>query len=463
MSAPLWTSADIARAVNGRRSGPDFAAYGVAIDSREVSAGDLFVALSGERDGHAFVPAALDAGAAGSLTSQPTPGGAIIAADTLVALADLGAAARDRAPNARRGAITGSVGKTSVTQAVLGGLQLAGDGHGSVRSFNNHIGVPLTLARMPRTTRRAVFEMGMNHAGEMAPLSRLVRPHAVAITNVEAVHVENFANGEAGVAAAKAEIFAGLETGGAAILNADNRWAAQLGSAAKAAGGRVRSFGTADGADARLVRFSATPEGARVEARIDAVPLDYTLHQSAPHWGPMSLCAILMLEALGLELTLAAKALSEFEPLPGRGEVHRVVSAAGSFTLVDESYNASPVSVTAALQALGARPASGRRIAVLTDMLELGDEAPARHAALAESVEDSGVDLAFCAGPLMRSFWEALPSGRRGAWAPSAAELAPCLVQTVADGDVVMVKGSKASKASLLVEALLGGAGEGVR
>ena len=455
MSAPLWTSAEIAQAVNGQQSGPDFAAQGVAIDSREVSAGDLFVALSGARDGHAFVPAALEAGAAGSLASQPVAGGAIIAADTLVALIDLGAAARERAPSARRGAITGSVGKTSVTQAVLGGLQLAGDGHGSIRSFNNHIGVPLTLARMPRTTRRAVFEMGMNHAGEIAPLSRLVRPHAVAITNVEAVHVENFADGEAGVAAAKAEIFAGLEAGGTAILNADNRWAARLGSAAKDAGARVRTFGTADGADARLTRFSALPEGARVEARIDGVPMDYTLRQSAPHWGPMSICAILMLEALDVDLALAARALAEFEPLPGRGVVHRVVSPAGTFTLVDESYNASPVSVTAALRALGARPANGRRIAALTDMLELGDAAPARHAALAEPIEDSGVDLAFCAGPLMRSLWEALPSDRRGAWAPSAAELAPCLVQAVTEGDVVMVKGSKASKASLLVEALL--------
>ncbi|HEY2480826.1 MAG TPA: Mur ligase family protein, partial [Caulobacteraceae bacterium] len=377
------------------------------------------------------------------------------------ALADLGAAARERASGARRGAITGSVGKTSVTQAVLGGLHLAGDGHGSIRSFNNHIGVPLTLARMPPATRRAVFEMGMNHAGEIAPLSRLVRPHAVAITNVEAVHVENFVDGEAGVATAKAEIFAGLETGGVAILNADNRWADQLGSAAEAAGGRVRTFGAADGADARLVRFSATPEGARVETRIDGIPLDYTLRQSAPHWGPMSLCAILMLEALGLDLALAARALAEFEPLPGRGVVHRVVSPAGTFTLVDESYNASPVSVTAALRALGTRPAGGRRIAALTDMLELGDEALARHAALAGSVEDSGVDLAFCAGPLMRSLWDALPGDRRGAWAPSAAELAPRLVQAVGEGDVVMVKGSKASKASLLVEALLGAREEG--
>jgi UDP-N-acetylmuramoyl-tripeptide--D-alanyl-D-alanine ligase len=297
--------------------------------------------------------------------------------------------------------------------------------------------------------------MGMNHAGEIAPLSRLVRPHAVAITNVEAVHVENFADGEAGVAKAKAEIFTGLETGGVAILNADNRWAAELGSTAKDAGGRVRTFGAAVGADARLVRFSATPDGAAVESRIDGAPLDYTLRQSAPHWGPMSLCAMLMLQALGVDLSLAARALSEFEPLAGRGVVREVEGPSGAFTLVDDSYNASPVSVAAALAALGARPAAGRRIAALTDMLELGADAPARHAALAEAVEAAGVDLTFCAGPLMRSLWEALPKARRGAWAENAAELAPCLTRAVGAGDVVMVKGSHASQASLLVAALL--------
>lgn len=455
MAEPLWTSVEIAAAVGGRQSGPDFAAFGVSIDSREVNAGDLFVALSGERDGHDYIPAAVQAGASGSLASRPGPAATIIVADTLVALADLGTAARERAPRARRGAITGSVGKTSVTQAVLGGLRLAGDGHGSVKSFNNHIGVPLTLARMPRSTRRAVFEMGMNHPGEIAPLSRLVRPHAVAVTNVEAVHVESFADGEAGVAKAKAEIFSGLETGGAAILNADNRWTAGLGSAAEAAGGRVRTFGMSEGADARLVRFSATPNGAQVESRIDGAALDFTLRQSAPHWGPMSLCAVLMLQALGLDLALAARALSEFEPLAGRGVVHRIEGPAGAFTLVDESYNASPVSVAAALAALGARPTEGRRIAALTDMLELGAEAPTRHAELADVVQASGVDIAFCAGPLMRSLWDALPRARRGAWAPSAAELAPCLTGAVGAGDVVMVKGSKASKASLLVAALL--------
>ncbi|HEY7852586.1 MAG TPA: UDP-N-acetylmuramoyl-tripeptide--D-alanyl-D-alanine ligase [Caulobacteraceae bacterium] len=461
MTEPLWTSGEILGAVGGRASGPDFAALGVAIDSRQVARGDLFVALAGERDGHEFIPAALAAGAAGSLAAKPSPGSAIIVDDTLAALAALGVAARERAPHCRRGAVTGSVGKTSVTQAVLGGLELAGEAHGSVQSFNNHIGVPLTLARMPRTARRAVFEMGMNHAGEIAPLSRLVQPHAVAITNVEAVHVENFADGEAGVAKAKAEIFAGLQSHGSAILNADNHWTPDLASAARGAGARVRTFGAAKTADARLIRFASTPRGAEVESRIDGAPLDFSLRQSAPHWGPMSLCAVLMLQALGLDLDLAAKALSAFAPLAGRGETHEIAGPRGAFTLVDESYNASPVSVTAALAALGAREAKGRRIAALTDMLELGAGAPARHTALAGAIETAGIDLVFCAGPMMRSLWDVLPPARRGGWAATAAELAPDLVGAMAGGDVVMVKGSKASKASLLVAALAASSGEG--
>jgi UDP-N-acetylmuramoyl-tripeptide--D-alanyl-D-alanine ligase len=450
----LWTSGEITAAVRGRPSGGEFNACGVAIDSREVAEGDLFVALSDQRDGHDFIEAALSAGAAGSLVSKPSPGRAILVGDTLAALGDLGRAARERANGARRGAVTGSVGKTSVTQAVLAGLKLAGDGHGSVRSFNNHIGVPLTLARMPKSTRGAIFEMGMNHAGEIAPLSRLVRPHAAAVTNVEAVHVENFHDAEAGVARSKAEIFEGLEPGGAAILNADNAWTDELAATARGRGGSVRTFGASESADARVIRFEVTASGAEVEARIDGAPIAYSLRQSAPHWGPMSLCAALMLEALGVERGVAFKALAGFEPLTGRGVTLDLIGPGGPFTVIDESFNASPVSVTAALMALGARPARGRRIAALTDMLELGVDAPARHAALAAQIEAADVDRVFLAGPLMRSLWDGLPCARRGAWAPTAADLAPMLIEAIGAGDVVMIKGSKASKASLLVQAL---------
>jgi UDP-N-acetylmuramoyl-tripeptide--D-alanyl-D-alanine ligase len=455
MPEPLWTSAEIAAATRGRAQGAAFAATGVEIDSRLVQPGDLFVALKGARDGHDFIPGALESGAAGALSSELVAGPVVVVDDTLAALGDLGAAARDRASQARRGAVTGSVGKTSVTQAVLAGLTLAGDAHGSIKSFNNHIGVPLTLARMPKTTKRAVFEMGMNHPGEIAPLSRLVRPHAVAVTNVEAVHVENFLDGIAGVARAKAEILEGLEPDGAAILNADNAWTGEIAQAAKARGGRVRTFGRAAGADAQLLDFAVTPEGARVKSLIDGAPLEFVLRHSAPHWGPMSLCALLMLDALDVDLALGAQALSALEPLAGRGAMLALHGSNGDFTLVDESYNASPISVAAAVAALGARPAKGRRIAALTDMLELGSDAPSRHAGLATPIAEADLDLVFCAGPLMRSLWDALPADRRGAWAPNAEELAPALGEAVRAGDVLMIKGSKASKAHLLVEALV--------
>jgi len=452
---PLWTSDEIVTATRGRLAGDTFVAAGVSIDTRDLAPGDLFVALAGARDGHQFVPAAVAGGAAGSLTTRPAEGPAIIVADTLEGLRRLGEAARGRARRARRGAVTGSVGKTSVTQAVRAGLDRAGAAHGSVKSYNNHIGVPLTLARMPATTERAIFEIGMNHEGEITPLSLMVRPHAVAITNVEAVHVENFPDGEAGVARAKAEIFEGLEPGGFAILNADNRWFDTLKAEARRRGARVRAFGRAKGADAQLIRFAPAPGGASVEARIDDTRVEFPVRQSAPHWGPMSLCALLMMRALNVDLDTGLAALGAFAPLAGRGAERDLCWTGGRLTLIDESYNASPVSVAAALANLGARTGGGRRIAALTDMLELGPDSAQRHAELATAVETARVDLVFCAGPLMKSLFEALPAGRRGAWAPTAEDLLPSLAEALGAGDVVMIKGSRDSRAAALVAGLV--------
>ncbi len=453
MTAPLWTSAEIAAAVGGRAGAP-FAATGVSIDTRTLLPGDLFVALNGTRDGHEFIPAALAAGAAGSLAARPAPGPTVIVGDTLEGLEHLGEAARVRARQARRGAVTGSVGKTSVTQAIRAGLARAGPAHGSVKSYNNHIGVPLTLARMPATTRRAIFEIGMNRPGEIAPLARQVLPHAVAITNVEAVHVENFPGGEAEVAKAKAEIFQGVERGGVAVLNADNPWFDYLKGEARRAGAKPRVFGRARGADAQLMRFSPAPGGASVEAILDGKAVEFPIAQSAAHWGPMSLCAVLMLLALDVDLDTTLAALAAFQPLDGRGAERVVRGPAGAFTLIDESYNASPVSMAAALAALGARSGAARRIVALTDMLELGASSAERHAALAAPIDAAKADLVFCAGPAMESLWNSLPAARRGAWAPTAADLAPRLAEAVAAGDVVMVKGSHASNAAALVAAL---------
>ncbi len=454
MAEPLWTSEAIVAATGGRLGGAPFAVNGVSIDSRDITAGDMFVALAGERDGHDFVAGALAEGAVASLTTRPLPGSCVVVDDTLKALERLGEAARIRAGSARRGAVTGSVGKTSVTQAIRAGLERAGRAHSSVKSYNNHIGVPLTLARMPADTQRAIFEIGMNHADEIIPLTRMVRPHAVAITTVGAVHVENFPEGEAGVAKAKAEIFSGLEPGGTAVLNADSTWFDYLSAEARKAGATVRTFGLAAGANAQLRDFAVTDGAARVEAVVDGQPISFPLLQTGSHWGAMSLCAILMLRALDVDMRTALSALSQFAPLAGRGAERAVRLPGGSFTLVDDSYNANPISVGAALRTLGSRPAKGRRIAVLTDMLELGEQSPAYHAGLAEPIEAAGIDLVFGAGPLMKYLWEALPPTRRGGYAVDAAGLQPLVVQAVEPGDVVMVKGSRDSKAKALAEAL---------
>ncbi|MGE5565766.1 MAG: UDP-N-acetylmuramoyl-tripeptide--D-alanyl-D-alanine ligase, partial [Parcubacteria group bacterium] len=260
MPEPLWTSDEIAAATGGRLEGAPFVVGGVSIDSRSIDKGDLFVALEGVRDGHDFVLTAMEAGASAALVSKPMAVASVEVRDTLRALEQLGVAARDRS-DAKRCAITGSVGKTSVTQAVMAGLTRAGRAHSSVKSYNNHIGVPLTLARMPRDTERAVFEIGMNHAGEIEPLSKMVRPQAVAITTVGPVHIENFEDGEEGVARAKAEIFAGLEPGGVAVLNADNKWFDVLSAEAQKVGAHVVSFGTAEDCTARLVDFVLAPSG----------------------------------------------------------------------------------------------------------------------------------------------------------------------------------------------------------
>jgi UDP-N-acetylmuramoyl-tripeptide--D-alanyl-D-alanine ligase len=459
MSQTLWTSADIAAATGGAANSP-FEVTGVSIDSRSVERGDLFVALSGARDGHEFIPAALGQGAAGSLVSQIVEGPTVIVDDVFSALESLGIAARVRAPKARRGAVTGSVGKTSVTRAVEAGLRLAGRAHASVKSYNNHIGVPLTLARMPADTMRAVFEIGMNHAGEIGPLARMVSPHAVAITTVGPVHIENFPDGEVGVAMAKAEIFEGLEPGGVAVLNADDRWFSLLQSAALEAGATVRSFGVAAVADARLISFTAHEGGAVVEAMIDGEPTAIHLLQSGSHWGPNSLCVLLMLEALDVDRGTAVRALADFAPLEGRGAERLVAVAGGAFVLIDESYNANPVSMAAALRNLGARPVEGRRIVALTDMLELGADAPKYHAALAVPIDAAAIDKVFCAGPLMQALWDALPQNRRGGYAKTADDLAALIAGAVGPGDAVMVKGSNGSRASRIA-AVLSRLGEG--
>jgi len=474
MSEPLWTSQEIADAVGGAVSGAPFVVSGLNIDTRALARGDLFVALTGERDGNAFAANAFKAGAAGALVSRPVEGGSYIQVDdTLAALERLGVAARDRAP-AKRIAVTGSVGKTSVTQAISAALKLAGPSHAPVKSFNNHIGVPLTLARMPRDTEFAVFEIGMNHAGEIGPLSKLVAPDVCVITTVGPVHTENFPDGEAGVAKAKAEIFEGLKPGGVAVLNADDAWFDLLADVARSRGARILTFGRSEDCDAQVIEvrrsrfgvaetipaliagsFEREADMTTVIARFHGELWRFFVGQTGAHWGHNSLASLLALDALGVPTKFGLEALESFTPLQGRGAEQTLQTVDGAFTLIDESYNANPVSMAAALATLGARQTHGRRIAVLTDMLELGEHAARYHAELAAPIDAAKVELVFCAGPMMSGLWNALPDSRRGGYAADAHALAPMLVAAVQPGDVIMVKGSNGSNAAAVIQALL--------
>jgi UDP-N-acetylmuramoyl-tripeptide--D-alanyl-D-alanine ligase len=454
---PLWTALEIAAATGGRIEGGNFNVSGLTYDSREIGPGELFLALKGERDGHDFAGTAFAAGASGAMVERPVEGGpCIVVPDTLKALEQLGAASRDRAPQVRRGAVTGSVGKTSVTQAIKAGLDLAGPAHASIKSYNNHIGVPLTLARMPATVERAVFEIGMNAPGEIGPLSRMVQPHAACVTTVGPVHIEGFSDGETGVAREKSAIFQGLGPGGVAVINGDNVWIDMLREAALRQGARIAQFGSGPGQDARLIDFVPGPDGARVTAEIWGRTHGFSLKQTGFHWGLNSLAVILMLDALDVPVETAFAALAEFQPLAGRGETRTVRVPGGAFTLIDESYNANPLSMRAGFMSLGTKPVAvgARRIVVLTDMLELGDQSTALHAGLAETIEAAKLDLVHVAGPQMRHLYEALPASRRGIWAETAADLAGQANTLAGPGDIIMVKGSNGSKASLVAKAL---------
>lgn len=460
-SPVLWTSEAAAPAISGRTKG-FWRASGVSIDSRTLRPGDLFVALKGPRfDGHAFVADALAMGAVAAVVSHWPDGVApdaplMLVADTLEALQDLGHAARARSV-ANIAAITGSVGKTGVKEALNLVLGRQGATHASVGSFNNHWGVPLSLARMAPSARFAVFEIGMNHAGEIAPLTRQVRPHVCVVTTVEAVHLENFPSVEA-IADAKAEIFIGVAPNGAAVLNRDNPFFARLRKRALEAGiGHIVSFGRCEEADVRVHAAEEDAQGATVVADANGVRLTYRISAAGSHWVANSLCVLATAQALGADVAEAAAALADLRAPKGRGMRTRVVLPQGCFELIDDSYNASPTSMMASFQVLGrSRPGDGgRRIAVLGDMLELGEDAPALHAALARSLVENGVDLVYTAGPMMQHLRAALPPAMRAEHGADSASLAPRVATAVRPGDVLTVKGSAGSRMRTVVKTLL--------
>jgi UDP-N-acetylmuramoyl-tripeptide--D-alanyl-D-alanine ligase len=435
---------------------------GLSIDSRTIAAGEAYFAIKGEvHDGHDFVAAALKAGAALAVVEAAqrdkfAPDAPLLVVDDVLAgLVELGRAARARA-NAQVIAVTGSVGKTSTKEALRRVLSTQGETHASAASFNNHWGVPLSLARCPATARFAVFEIGMNHAGEIDRLVRMVRPHVAVITTVEPVHLEFFEGIEA-IADAKAEILTGLEPDGAVVLNRDNSQFARLQRRAKELGvSRIVSFGADAKSEARLIQVSLHPACSAVHANILGNDVTYKIGMPGRHMAMNSLAVLAAASLAGADLALAALSLSQMEPAAGRGVRRTLEVGGGEATLIDESYNANPASMAAALNVLGQAVVGpqGRRIAVLGDMLELGPTSPALHRGLNEAIKANHIDLVYCCGPLMRNLWDALSTGKRGGYADSSAALEAQAVAVIREGDAIMIKGSLGSKMKTIVNAL---------
>jgi UDP-N-acetylmuramoyl-tripeptide--D-alanyl-D-alanine ligase len=433
---------------------------GISIDTRTLEAGDLFIAIKGEvSDGHDYVSAAFDKGAAAAVVDEAhvealrQAGSLFVVNDTLASLQGLGIAARNRS-QAAVVAVTGSVGKTGTKEALALVLGQQGKTHAAAASYNNHLGVPLTLSRMPRDTQFGVFEIGMNHPGEITPLTGMVRPHVAIVTTVAPVHLEFFDSVDA-IADAKGEIFSGLEPGGVAIIHGDISQTQRLRSHAENSNAaRILTFGARADADAHLEDVQPCEGGSRVTAQILGEVYRYTVGAPGRHMAMNSLAVLLAVQALGADMAQAAEALRDFAPPKGRGEQHQLHLPAGPFTLVDESYNANPASMRAALSVLGEMTTRGRRIAVLGDMLELGPQGPSLHAELATVIEEKGIDLVFAVGPLMKSLFDRLPASTRGVWAQRADDIEKELAMAIGADDIVMIKGSNGSRMHMLVSKL---------
>ena len=455
MSQPLWTSSDIELVTGGKASAP-FAVTGtISIDTRSLQPGDLFVALKDQRDGHEFCAAAFEAGAAGALVSRRiTNGPHVETDDTLSALEQLGIAARIRC-GAHRTAVTGSVGKTSVKEMLARIYRAFGPAHWNVKSFNNHWGVPLTLARMPEETERAVFEIGMSTPGEIAPRSQMVRPHCGIVTKIAAAHLEGLGS-VSEIAREKSDIFAGMEAGGTFVLPADDEFCDFLAGRARryCPTGNVETFGRSEHATARIVGYETDGAQSRIQLDIVGKPLLVTIDAVGEHWAYNVAAAVLAASQAGNTVEDCAEALSGYAPPPGRGTAETLhLPGGGSYTMIDDSYNANPASMRAALEALSRR-GSGRRIVALGEMVEIGETSPAEHAALAGPVIESGAVEAFLAGEGMGYLADALPSPIQQVWAANVQDLWNAVENALRDGDVLLIKGSNASGMGKLADRL---------
>ncbi|MEM8948542.1 MAG: UDP-N-acetylmuramoylalanyl-D-glutamyl-2,6-diaminopimelate--D-alanyl-D-alanine ligase [Pseudomonadota bacterium] len=461
MSGALWSADEIAAATGGKASGGhgggDWSVVGLSIDSRTVLPGELFIALRGpNHDGHRFVSAALDRGAAclvDNVSAKLADTAPLIKVDdTMQALNALARAARLRS-EARITAITGSVGKTGTKEALKLALSPQGLTHASVASFNNHWGVPLSLSRAPRHAAFEIYELGMNAPGEIADLTKLVRPEVALITTIAPAHLGNFPSIDA-IAEAKAEIFEGLVPGGTAVLDQDNPYFDALKERAQSFEcGRVIGFGKAIDADARLLASRLQADGSDVRMALDGVEFRYRVGAPGQHWVKNSLAVVAIAAALGADPERAGEALIDLKPPKGRGQRHNIPCAGGTIEVIDESYNANPTSMRAAISLL--ESSDGRRIAALGDMLELGEQSARFHAELADVLAESRVDRVFTVGSSMRHLHAALPKGRRGIHVQEAKALIPILVSELSAGDTVLVKGSLGSAMGQVVEALV--------
>lgn len=457
---PLWTSAQAAEATQGDVT-DGWTASGVSINTRTLQPGDLFIALIGPNmDGHDYVADAFEKGAAAACVSHRPPvfdpdAALLMVDDTQRALEALGLAARART-KARVIGVTGSVGKTGTKEALKTVLAAQGKTTASEGSLNNHWGLPLSLARTPSDADFAVLEMGMNHPGELTVLSKMARPHVCLITTIAPAHTEFFSSTEA-IADAKAEIFLGAEPGAVAVLNADIAERARLQAAAQQAGlADIVTFGESIEADFRVIAYTLEPNGSTVTALTPVGRVEYTIASPGKHWVVNSLAVLAAVHAAGGDVVRAAQSLADVTPPAGRGEQFELPVEGGTFTLIDESYNASPAAVRASLAVLGAQPlaAGKRRIAVLGDMLELGEDTPRLHAELADALVANHVDTAYLAGEAMAHLWNALPSRMHGHHSVTAELLADVVMQAVRPGDVVMVKGSAGSRMGLIANRL---------
>lgn len=460
MTKTLWTAQEVEKATGGVLQGAQkWQVSNVVIDSRQVKTGDLFVALKGpNHDGHDYLQQVLDQGAVAAIVERAVPVSIpqVVVNNSYMALEALARAARERASKVTIVAVTGSVGKTGAKEALTQIFKDQGKTHATVGNLNNHIGVPLTLARMPQDSDFAVIEIGMNHAGEISPLSKMVQPDVALITTVEAVHLEFF-DSVAEIAKAKSEIFDGLKPGGTAVMLADNPYWPQVKVAAKKAGAKqILGFGKSRAAKSKLMRVIPGPMVTVIEANILGDQLTFKMRMQGQHWAVAATGILAAAKAAGADLALAGLAIAEVKPSKGRGERIEVRLGNRNFVVVDDSYNASPVSVTAAIRTLSEFPVvrGGRRVVALGDMLELGPKGPELHESLAPIIAEAGVDLVFTAGTLMKNLYEQVPSNKRGGHYANSSRLSDDITRFVRPTDVVLVKGSAGSKMSLVVEAL---------